>query len=104
LHVVHLFSYNNSWGTYRSLYFVQQLSEVRCYGLEDKDSVPGSGVDFSRYHHIHTSSSVHPTTCGHDALSPVRLKCVTDHWLVLRGLCPLSYIFMLWARNMFTLL
>jgi hypothetical protein len=48
-------------------------------------------VDFSVYHHILTSSSVHPAASGNDARSPVRLKCVTDRCLVPRGLCPLIY-------------
>jgi hypothetical protein len=52
----------------------------------------GSDVDFSAYHHIHTSSSVHPTAHENDARSPVSLKSVTNHCLVSGGLCTLLYI------------
>jgi hypothetical protein len=53
--------------------------------LEDKDSFPGSGVDFCLYHHIHTISSIHPTTCGNDALLTMKLKRVTYPWLAPRA-------------------
>jgi len=39
LEVVCLFSYNIWLGSYKCLYFVQQLSKLRDCGLEDKDSV-----------------------------------------------------------------
>jgi hypothetical protein len=47
-----------------------------------------SDVDFSAYHHIPTSSSIHPAACGNDAHSPVSWKSVTDHCLVPGVLCP----------------
>jgi hypothetical protein len=35
---------------------------VICYGLDDRDSIPGKGRKFSLRHHIQAGSGVHPAS------------------------------------------